>query len=132
MKPKKQSFLAPKILNRGKAQGLSINTIIIAIIAVLVLIVLVVILGTNIRRFTGNTDSCANRGGKCTYSDLTGSYDDESGCPPPRYIISRGTECEDITKTKYDFDSTESDSGAPIETEETLVCCVPIFENEES
>jgi hypothetical protein len=97
---------------KKKSQGLSINTIIIAIIAVLVLVVLIAILGGNIRKFTGNTETCATRGGKC------GDPGTEN-CIIPKYVYISGTECDDIQTTDTDDLDTEMQT-----------CCVPIVDIE--
>jgi len=51
-----------------KAQGLSINVIIIAVIALIVLVVLAVILTGRIGIFSAGVDSCMYKGGRCQIS----------------------------------------------------------------
>lgn len=48
-----------------KAQGLSLNIIIIAVIALIVLVVLVIIFTGKTRTLSKTVDSCDQRGGKC-------------------------------------------------------------------
>jgi hypothetical protein len=48
-----------------KAQGLSLNTIIIAALVLLVLVVLAIIFGTRAKFFTGQTNNCQAKGGEC-------------------------------------------------------------------
>jgi hypothetical protein len=71
---------------RKKAQGLPLNTIVIAVIALIVLIVLVLIFRGQIGVFNKGT-SCDARGGKCMNS--------ESGevCPSERPIKIYTQEC---------------------------------------
>lgn len=63
-----------KNLNR-KAQGLSLNIIIMAVIALLVLIVIVFIFTGKTRTFTKGVASCESKGGVCVAS--------ESACSGP-------------------------------------------------
>jgi len=53
-----------------KAQGLSLNTIIVAIVVLIVLVVLIMVFtGYFGTRFTPEVTSCANAGGKCEYEN---------------------------------------------------------------
>ncbi len=49
-----------------KAQGLSMNMIILAAIALIVLIVLVVIFYGKAKSFSASAEDCVQKGGKCT------------------------------------------------------------------
>ena len=51
-----------------KAQGLSLNVIIIAAIALIVLVVLVMIFTGRMGGFTGTIAMCSNQGGECVTS----------------------------------------------------------------
>jgi|WetSurMetagenome_2_1015567.scaffolds.fasta_scaffold371392_2 hypothetical protein len=48
-----------------KAQGMSLNTIIIAIIVLIVLVVLILLFTGNLRVFGKGTATCESRGGTC-------------------------------------------------------------------
>ncbi len=48
-----------------KAQGISINVIIIAAIAILVLVILAVIFLGYVKNWTGDVSACENKGGQC-------------------------------------------------------------------
>jgi hypothetical protein len=56
--------LLPKVKMK-KAQGMSVNTIIIAIIVLIVLVVLVLIFGGYIKGWTGSVATCSGQGGTC-------------------------------------------------------------------
>ncbi len=60
-----------------KAQGLPINTIIIAILALLVFVVIFMIFTGKIRVFGGELASCTGKGGFCTSSDCYSGYQTE-------------------------------------------------------
>jgi flagellar basal body-associated protein FliL len=80
---------------KRKAQGLSLNTIIIAALVLLVLVVLAIVFGTRAKFFTGQTANCEAKGGECSekacgayippipelfgYDENTGKS--ESNCP---------------------------------------------------
>ena len=96
--------------NMKKAQGLSINTIIIALIALLVLVVVIAILTGNIKIFTGTTTSCNSRQGVCEWP---------SSCTPPSHVSIGNTDCDNIEGTD------------PETSEEThKVCCVEILKTQ--
>ncbi len=67
---------------KKKGQGLSVNTIIIAIIALIVLVVLIAVFTGRLGIFTSGTDSCINRGGTCN-----------AGCSSAEQEIV-GTDCK--------------------------------------
>ncbi|MBN1501907.1 hypothetical protein JW930_00045 [Candidatus Woesearchaeota archaeon] len=68
-----------------KAQGISINVIIVAAIALVVMIILVLIFTTNIRNWRESSQACASLGGVCVEraTDCTGEYAKiiEGSCP---------------------------------------------------
>ena len=66
-----------------KAQGISINTIIIAAIALIVLVVLVAIFTGRLGIFSMGVQSCTDKGGTCA-----------SSCIAPDYATLRGTDCD--------------------------------------
>jgi flagellar basal body-associated protein FliL len=72
----------PSFFSSKKAQGMSLNVIIIAVIALLVLVVLIFIFMGKTKIFTKETTSCTSRGGTC-----------ETSCAPG-YLRQSGTECE--------------------------------------
>ena len=49
-----------------KAQGLSINTIVVSAIAVVILVVLILVFTGKIGLFNKNVSACAQNGGHCT------------------------------------------------------------------
>ncbi len=55
-----------------KAQGISINVIIVAAIALIVLVVLVAIFTGRLGAFTRGVSSCTDKGGICEASPCTG------------------------------------------------------------
>lgn len=71
-----------------KAQGLSLNVIIIAVILIVVLIVLVVIFTGKIGIFSKTTATCASKGGQCseTFGQIT--------CPEGYATVPGKTDCE--------------------------------------
>ncbi len=56
-----------------KAQGMSMNVIIIAALALIVLVILAVVFMNKIGGFVTETDSCENNGGRCVYNAPAGS-----------------------------------------------------------
>jgi FtsZ-interacting cell division protein ZipA len=52
-----------------KAQGMSMNLIVVAAIALLVLIIVVAIFGSRMGKFAKNSDDCAAQGGSCEDGD---------------------------------------------------------------
>ena len=56
-----------------KAQGMSMNVIIIAALALIVLVILAVVFMNKIGGFVTETDSCENNGGRCVYNAPGGS-----------------------------------------------------------
>ena len=72
---------------RKKAQGLSLNVIIIAILALVVLVILIFVFSGQFGKFTGRAESCAALGGKCISASDTcqgpivkGDFKDETNC----------------------------------------------------
>ncbi len=75
-----------------KAQGMSMNVIIIAALALIVLVVLVVVFMNRMGGFTTESIRCENNGGRCIYdaplgSNPCGHYEviragPEYSCPP--------------------------------------------------
>lgn len=74
-----------------KAQGISINTIIIALIGLLVLVILVIIVSGNVRDVNTTAGQCATKGGECVPNT---NHDFPDGCPDHNYVRYLGTECE--------------------------------------
>jgi len=66
-------------MSSKKAQGISINTIIIAAIALIVLVVLVMVFTGNIGKWVGGVDSCINKGGECKASCVTETEQEITG-----------------------------------------------------
>ena len=98
-----------------KAQGISINTIIIAAIALIVLVVLVAVFTGRLGGFISGVESCQDKGGTCksylsTDTPPANTAGNECGNAAPL----RGTECENPDK----FTKTGSDDKA--------TCCVPL------
>jgi hypothetical protein len=85
-----------KMKTRKKAQGLSMNTIIIAALVLLVLVVLAIIFGTRSRAFNQGQSSCISKGGYCNK--------DPCGAAPT--ISSRGDspDCRDKNMDYCCFD----------------------------
>ncbi|MFC1691534.1 hypothetical protein ACFL0W_05130 [Nanoarchaeota archaeon] len=76
---------------RKKAQGMSMNIIIMAVIALIVLAVLIIIFYGKAKLFS-QADSCINQGGACA---------DSSGkCTKENPIISRAKDCPSPDPTK--------------------------------
>ena len=81
----KEFFVAPKILNfRGKAQSISINTIVIAAIALTVMILIILITTGSIGNFRRSADDCGVNGGTCI-----DEADIDDLCGDPDYDIVR-------------------------------------------
>ena len=94
-----------------KAQGLSLNTIIIAIIVLVVLVVLVMIFtGYFGRVFTPSVSSCSTQGGTCVKekTNCVGAFDGQEG----KYVITK--DCKD-TDQKDEAGVIENPNG---------VCCL--------
>lgn len=83
-----------------KAQGLSMNVIIIAAIALIVLIVVILIFTGKIRTFSGESDSCTSRGGSC-------EMECELDCEAP----TRSDECTQLGKNVCCIDFRENCLG---------------------
>ena len=98
-----------------KGQGLSLNTIIIAVIVIIVLVVLVLIFTGRIRIFSQTLESCSKNGGECRDSCESGEYStagsdcgEEMECCVSLYDIdgsecaAKGHECKVIKPTSPD------------------------------
>ncbi len=81
-KKQKSGFLNLNISDSRKAQGLSMNTIIIAALALIVLIVLVFVFSGKIRDFTGTSNKCESLGGTCESSCDPDTEADRGQMPP--------------------------------------------------
>jgi hypothetical protein len=70
---------------RGKkAEGLTMNVIIIAALAIIVLLILVLIFTGQLKVFTGTLKSCTDMGGKCeTGNDCTTTAAGKQECRCP-------------------------------------------------
>ena len=87
-----KSFLSSK-----KAQGMSLNTVIIAIIVLVVLVVLVMIFtGYFGKIFTPSVSSCGTQGGECELvkTDCKGAFAEQEG----KYVVTK--DCKDTDPTK--------------------------------
>lgn len=77
-----------------KAQGISINTIIIAAIALIVLVVLVMIFTGRMGAWVGGVDSCINKGGECQtictseQTEITGTDCEKEDSNTPKCCMS--------------------------------------------
>lgn len=93
-----------------KGQGLSLNTVIIAIIVLVVLVVLVMIFtGYFGKIFTPSVKSCSTQGGQCAAQCNTGDLGSEvSGADCPK--TGTNTKCCATVKTQF----TQRDSGADV------------------
>jgi hypothetical protein len=83
-----------------QAQGMSINTIIIAIIVLIVLVILVAIFGGYIKGFSSKTSSCASAGGTCieSASPLTDICANDAGSmTSPKINVN----CPDVSGKHY-------------------------------
>ena len=88
---------------KKKAQGISINVIIIAVIALLVLVVLSLIFTGSLGKFGLKVTDCENKGGKCAF---------ECGSP------AEGTQ---------DYPTAYSDWKCPDKDEQAQICCVKLI-----
>jgi hypothetical protein len=70
----------------GKAQGMSLKVIIVAVICIVVLVVLIMIFAGKTRFFSSVTSSCDSRGGSCDVST------DGKTCPEG-YLTHRTAAC---------------------------------------
>jgi hypothetical protein len=66
-----------------RAQGLSLNTVIIAVTVIIVLVVIIVIFTRGMAGFSGELPSCASKGGYC-----------EADCGANNYPV-RNTDCDE-------------------------------------
>jgi len=89
----------------SKAQGISINVIIIAAIALLVLVVLSVIFMGRLGQFATKTAECENKGGKC--ADL-------------------GESCGQVGSSVEDYPTRFPDWTCPKVDDQDVDCCVKI------
>jgi hypothetical protein len=87
-----------------KAQGLSMNVIIVAVLALLVLVILSVIFTSKMRDTRKSIDSCATANGECVPND-------------PDYY--NDPELTTYCKDKYDKLTSQYDCGSPDE-----ICCI--------
>jgi uncharacterized membrane protein YqiK len=67
-------------MKQKKAQGISINTIIIAAIALIVMVLLILIFTGNIRNFRTSAGACVNNGGTCVGEAELGDDGLPTGC----------------------------------------------------
>jgi hypothetical protein len=89
--------MAFSFFNSKKAQGMSLNVIIIAVIAIIILVVLIFIFTGKTRLFSKTTTSCTGRGGQCVQG---------TACQPG-YIAHAGTDCDEKEKCCVPFDVQE-------------------------
>lgn len=80
-----------------KAQGLSMNVIIVAVLALLVLVILSVVFTSKMRSTRENIDSCESSGGYCIFDDVD-TYTDEALKGTPGYCDTKGY---DRIKTQF-------------------------------
>ena len=78
---------------KKKAQGISINTIIIAAIALIVLVVLVAIFTGRLGGFVGGIEDCASKGGDCV-------ADAKADCTSKGMAVVPGTDCPTTQEEK--------------------------------
>ncbi|MCK4521466.1 MAG: hypothetical protein KAU20_02750 [Nanoarchaeota archaeon] len=78
MNVKKQGFFNFP-LGKKKAQGLSLNTIIIAALALLVLVILAIIFTGRAGMFRRESGKCEAFGGTCSRTGCTGEYEKQVG-----------------------------------------------------
>ncbi len=80
-------LLANKLKMNKKAQGLSMNMIILAAIALIVLIVLVVIFYGKAKSFSASAEDCVQKGGDCTpkTESCDGPNLGQMGCAEDKY-----------------------------------------------
>ena len=78
----------PSFFSSKKAQGLSLNVIIIAVIAIVVLVVLIIIFTGKTRLFGKATTNCESKGGHCSAGP----------CNPDTEISLYGTDCAERAK----------------------------------
>ena len=78
----------------SKAQGLPINTIILALLAIFVLIIVIYLAGSKLGQFGTNVDNCQQKGGVCS---APAGADGVTQCSDSNPIKLVGTECD---KTK--------------------------------
>ncbi|MFW5747092.1 MAG: hypothetical protein ACOCWQ_06105 [Nanoarchaeota archaeon] len=95
-----------------KAQGISINTIVITAIALLVLVVVATILMSQSGRFSGTIQRCEELGGKCQPGDLD---------KPAEACAQRVDGFNRPSLTAYCVEGT----GNNAQRSEDKVCCVP-------
>lgn len=100
-----------------KAQGISINTIIIAAIALIVLVVIVMIFTGRIGQFGKAVASCGARGGVCLANDNACRDALESGY---KYLSKDGKIITFAQTTQPD------DRGSNVGCSGTQVCCIGI------
>lgn len=109
-----------------RAQGLSINTVIVALIGLFILVILILVVSGKIRIFNFTTSSCATQGGACVRNSVVwGKADDslpyeDQGCMPPRYTRITGTECDSIA----------APSNARSGLDPAYTCCVSVVKDE--
>lgn len=63
-----------------KAQGLPLNTIVIAVLVLLVLVVLIYVFSDQIRDFVLGIKSCSLKGGSCRQSCNPGEFEVDAKC----------------------------------------------------
>lgn len=82
-----------------KAQGLSLNVIIIAALALIVLVVLVFIFSGRLKIFGQSVENCGTLGGECSQQGYTDICIEQGTCKCPdsigNAIYIQGTNCEE-------------------------------------
>lgn len=71
-----ENIIQGKKMRSSKGQGLSMQTIVLAILALVVLVVLVLIITGRFSIFSRSTDTCASREGVCSSELRPDSYGD--------------------------------------------------------
>jgi len=83
-KKSKRNFLSLKkdksIFSNKKAQGLPLNTIVIAVLVLLVLVVLIYVFSDQIRDFVLGVKSCSLKGGSCKPYCNPGEFEVDAKC----------------------------------------------------
>jgi len=100
----------------SKAQGISINTIIIAAIALIVLVLLVLIVTGNLKNWNKTANECRTRNGVCMSEESCKSDPDNGIMVSVVNLKCEGNNVCCVGVGVHDIDSSDGDSPNQIQT----------------
>jgi hypothetical protein len=82
-------------MKNSKAQGLSMNVIVIAVIALIIMVIIIAIAGGKLKLFGKTASSCEQKGGSCIGNTNNPSKEGTKICGDQNKIFLPGTDCQE-------------------------------------